>query len=593
MNLCIAAREFLAQSRRRRLYASRFVFGGVIFASVAWSAFEVRGMPQEADAGVFSSAARGVFEQAMQIQGAFVLIATPALFAGAFVAERKRKTLHDLLLTPLSGWEIALGQSLARLSGLGALLLVGLPIAGLLSLLGGIDPLGVLLLYAVTISMAFLIGAFSLWVSAGASNLVLALTFVYLLVYAWLFVPMILTYAPVGFLPAAILAALKALNTAIAPSCPLMLYDPGRRFQTLRASYAPVVAMIAIQSIYGLAFLVLAGRRLRRDFSRLEGRAGAKAPARPGRTKPAKPARLRLRSPETWLDGRPMLARELFSSLMSRRAQWAIVLFYLGCLAPLVLSIVSGYFVRGALLFHEEVTLLSAVLATVWMLTVAGLSGASLALEVESDTWTSLLVTPLEPREIVRSKQIASVLKTLWILVPMFGLWVFDAVVGGLSPIGLAAAVILIAVLGWFASSAGMLASLLATVTQPNRRPITAGILGAQAFLFSSFVATLPIGLMSWYCGGPEAIALAGAGPYALRAALLSPDALNLVSSGTPISQGIFESMTRLDFVSLIVSSLLWHAALAFCLAALAIESFDRLAGRIPARRRLRAQRLS
>ena len=74
-----------------------------------------------------------------------MLILTPALVAGAIADEKRRKTLHYLLASQLTGPEIVLGKLLVRMLYVGVLLGVSFPVMSLLVLLGGIDPMLVLL----------------------------------------------------------------------------------------------------------------------------------------------------------------------------------------------------------------------------------------------------------------------------------------------------------------------------------------------------------------------------------------------------------------------------------------------------------------
>ena len=74
-------------------------------------------------------------------QDILVLILILALVAGAIADEKRSKTLHYLLASPLTGPEIVLGKLLVRMLYVGVLLGVSFPVMSLLVLMGGVDPL--------------------------------------------------------------------------------------------------------------------------------------------------------------------------------------------------------------------------------------------------------------------------------------------------------------------------------------------------------------------------------------------------------------------------------------------------------------------
>lgn len=90
--------------------------------------------------GKDAAAASRFFNAMMGVQFAAVLLLTPAYTAGAIAEDRERRTLDFLLASDLSDREIVLGKYFARVATLGLLLLAGLPVLGLVQLLGGVDP---------------------------------------------------------------------------------------------------------------------------------------------------------------------------------------------------------------------------------------------------------------------------------------------------------------------------------------------------------------------------------------------------------------------------------------------------------------------
>ena len=80
------------------------------------------------------------------------------MVAGTIADERQRKTLHYLLASRLSSFEIVVGKLAARLLQLVVLVLTGLPIMSILSLFGGLDPPLIVAAFAGTLTTAFAAG---------------------------------------------------------------------------------------------------------------------------------------------------------------------------------------------------------------------------------------------------------------------------------------------------------------------------------------------------------------------------------------------------------------------------------------------------
>src|SRR5262249_56660534 len=76
----------------------------------------------------------------MVVQFAVVALLVPAVTGGAIAEEKERETLEFLLATDLRGREIVLGKLAARLAGLLAFVLAGLPVLSFLQFMGGVPP---------------------------------------------------------------------------------------------------------------------------------------------------------------------------------------------------------------------------------------------------------------------------------------------------------------------------------------------------------------------------------------------------------------------------------------------------------------------
>src|SRR5260370_27681798 len=80
------------------------------------------------------------YETVVSIELTLVLMAAPAVTAGAICLDKARGTLDHVLATDLSNAEIVLGKLGVRLVPVLGLIACALPVAALGGLLGGIDP---------------------------------------------------------------------------------------------------------------------------------------------------------------------------------------------------------------------------------------------------------------------------------------------------------------------------------------------------------------------------------------------------------------------------------------------------------------------
>src|SRR5437660_1699770 len=141
----IFGKELRTASRRKRNYLLRVLYLGglLLFLLLAWA------MTRQ----VYTNGQTGVAARQQQQEQLgyifFMTFSTFSVFAmgllGAVLtctainSERTHKTLHVLLMTPLTAWQIVSGKLFARL--LTALTLIGLslPVLAIVRLLGGVE----------------------------------------------------------------------------------------------------------------------------------------------------------------------------------------------------------------------------------------------------------------------------------------------------------------------------------------------------------------------------------------------------------------------------------------------------------------------
>jgi ABC-type transport system involved in multi-copper enzyme maturation permease subunit len=126
---------------------------------------------QTTSPGALSSSFVGDYLGVFVVQR-FLLLAlvTPPLVAGLVSDERAKGTLALLLATPLASWEMITAKLLGRLTDVGYLALLGLPLLAFTGGYGHLSLLPLLALPAVTVGLAFALGAASLLASVRSAR---------------------------------------------------------------------------------------------------------------------------------------------------------------------------------------------------------------------------------------------------------------------------------------------------------------------------------------------------------------------------------------------------------------------------------------
>lgn len=401
--------ELRTTARRARYYAARLGYG-LILLMILWQSFAAWLGPTTAlPPNEMTRLARAVFAAIGVFQLAAVLVMTPALVAGVIADEKQRRTLHYLMSSRLSSAEVVLGKLAARLLHIGVFLGVALPVVSLLTLLGGVDPRLVLAAYGLTGSTAFFVASLSVLVSTVARKVREAISVAYLLTLAWLVMPS-LARVTLRFQAPRLFEWVAPILDWVEPSSPLVLLNSGRIFTAGPSALVPAAAwMFGLQVTYGAAMVLLAIVALRPIFRSEASRAE-------GVSRLERLGRLRLWA-HPGIGDRPMLWKELYTSRTKGLARLVAVL--LGLVVVGVLGYEAfdlggaafvevwrqGYGTRGPTFARLEFSrFLRAVTAGTYVLmalAVATTAAASVTGEREEDTWTSLVATPLDGREIV------------------------------------------------------------------------------------------------------------------------------------------------------------------------------------------------
>lgn len=464
--------ELLTTARRARYYVFRFIYGAILLYFIwqnepeygAWG-----GQKSASELSIQEMARLGwtLFITILIVQSVAVLLLTPTLVAGVIAEERQRKTLHYLLASRLTSGEIILGKLAARMLHLGVFVAIGLPITSMLSLFGGVDPMVVLLTFAVTMTTAFFLSALSILVSTHARRPREAISLVYMLELCWLFGPTLMKILmPLGG-PRWVQAYqwIKPVNDWIAMTSPFDTFFVMSRFGSWNAGAILHHCgwMMGLQTAYGLLFVVIALLRLRGINRREgEGRMTAQLIAfrRGGRLLPR---------PECGDDA--MMWKERYvsrTSLVTKIATIVIALMVLCGLGyqtydyakPAFIEVVtSGYGVFGGYSarrdFNGYLRFVCTVMYMILAMAVASSASSGLTSEREEDTWTSLVATPMGGLEIIRAKMVGALWGQRWLVGVLILHWLLGLAAGSIHPLGVVAVALETTVYLWFASALG------------------------------------------------------------------------------------------------------------------------------------------
>jgi ABC-type Na+ efflux pump permease subunit len=424
------------------------------------------------------------------VQMVAVVACVPSLLAGAIAEEADRKTLPTLLGSQLSSGEIVLGKLAGRLIDVGILLAIGVPVMGLLSLEGGVDPLLIVIGFAATCSTALFVAALTMLVSVHAANGDRARARAHAYILLWLLVPIIVQTVPLAARFPSASRVLAELNAWVLPTNPIApvwrvllwfigpmrVLNPGLINPSPATLAADFARMIPYQLAFALFFILVAMWRLRPSFLRREARA-----SRPMRR--AASRRL-VRRPPCGDD--PMLWKELS---LDRRVHGALgtVVF------ALVMIALNEFASRGWLWFRMQragaeivefgvwsawgpqgdsraflngvIRWLTGMLGGLWMLSVAVTAAAGITSERERETWNGLTTTPLSAWEIIRAKLLGAVWRNRMVVGLILVLWGVGIALQAVHPVGVLLAALALCVSTWFAAALGTFFSSRSSAT--------------------------------------------------------------------------------------------------------------------------------
>ena len=235
----IIAREVLTAPRPSRYYTIRASYAGLFFI-LMWTLWQsLIGWRDVGDVGVLARFGAILFGLFALVQMALLLFFAPLAAATAVAHEKDRRTFVLLLMTDLSDVEIVLGKLVASLLQVATLLATGAPVLFACLLLGGVSPVQVAEVLAVTAAAGLAGGSLGLVVALWRDRTFQSLALTVLVVAL-----------VVGGFEAASIAfpGLTLLGVPLAAAV-----DP---FRALAVVLHPESAPAGLLGVHGLAFVV-------------------------------------------------------------------------------------------------------------------------------------------------------------------------------------------------------------------------------------------------------------------------------------------------------------------------------------------------
>lgn len=347
-----------------------------------------------------------------------VVVQAPAVLAGSLAGDRERGVLQLLLTTVVSPREIVTGRLLGKLSQVGMILLAGVPFLVIVGAWNGLDLLQLATLFFLLAAVGAGGGGLAVLASILSRRGRNALLSVYILMLALVLSPLV---AQLG-LPTQAADWLGSFNPYV--SMNRLVWDN---------ETAPALATSVVWLVMGFLGTAVAAWRLR--------------PTCLATGEVVKKSRRR-----AWvapLGDRPMLWKELYIErvgTLGRFGRWLGAAFTAmiggGSLVLTGMIIVDLWWrhqndwAPWATSFMTDWLSNPAAMFMGWLLQWAvGLRAAvSIASECERGTWDALLMTPLEPGEMVRAKLVGSLHALRWMVAAMVLAWTLGTIGGAIGP---------------------------------------------------------------------------------------------------------------------------------------------------------------
>jgi ABC-type transport system involved in multi-copper enzyme maturation permease subunit len=438
-------RELAMAPRAQGLFIARAVYAGTLLAIVATCWLVVTGSQPLATAGDTARFAATLFRILAPLQLTLAILAAALTSAVAVSIEKERRTLELLLVSRLGETALVVGKLASSMLKVALLLVSAIPVFALAALFGGITAAQIARLFAVTAAAALAVASVAGAVAFWKDTTFQALAITGFVLVGWLAIG---EAVAMGWGPeaAALVSPARGLFAALAPA--------GGRF--LPGLFAVCGGVIALANGIAIA-------NVRRWNTASEQR-------RPTAAATATPRRVRT----VWTN--PVLWREICTRAHGR----AIILVRIAWLV-LFAAAVAGVVVQARAPRPDRLAIAAAVVPMVLasLLAVAALAVTSITTERDRGAFDLLLVSDLEPGELVWGKLLGVLVAAREIVILPLLLCSALAATGVSTAENSLYLALGLAVLTFFTAVLGVYAGL----SHPASRQAIAVALGTVAFL--------------------------------------------------------------------------------------------------------------
>jgi ABC-type Na+ efflux pump permease subunit len=427
--------DMCRMARKRWCFVARSLYATVIFTSLVLACLFVTNGASQMDPGALAVFAEDFAFVFLVGQFVGVVALTGPYVGGAIAGERRKQTWEALLTTALADHEIVLGKFASRLAHIALVLLTGLPILGLLQLLGGIRPGWIWVGFLLT-GLTMLANASIYLLHSVTARQAISTQFA--------------TFHIASFVADILVAGGAGICLWLAHS----------------STFYIAIGLYALLELAATAFcLTLAVRRVRSTRSQRTAASGDRA------------VRRKQRPP---VSDMPILWKDWSDGVRPAGVIPALVLMSmaLGCAAIFAMHLQFGHPLTEVNLWISVVGLTGAAML---LLLVGFLAATSLAVERDQRTLDSLLATPLTTGEILAAKWWNSLGQPCVGYALLGATWVMATLCGGPSVKALPVLTVALAVYAAFMSSLGLLiATYTATKVQAQVWTLAGGLFFAS-----------------------------------------------------------------------------------------------------------------
>ncbi len=419
-------KELRVAGRRRRSYVLRFVYVNLLTVFMACIWFDLV-YPGGSGSVVYQSSRLGVAGRYLAVaivwfQFIVAQLATGIFLGDAIRSEVRKRTLHVLAVTPLSGMQIVAGKLAGGLLPMVMLLATSLPLLALFRVFGGVPWDYLVSGVGITFSALVFGGALHLLVSAPRrsvlATVVPALWFCLLGrvpdgLVAWL----ALTRPTVGMIGGAILLLVNPTDALLAQTREMLTARPGVGL----SAWWPLHCLILLAASIPVLWWTARRVRIMATEPALDRSGTSKSPAylRSGADETGRSPRRQARAagPIQRVKGPPVLWKErrIFAVQQSRHPLVKYGLpAILACLVIAALAGVGIFGVGGSVPAIAGTMVFCALgLHVGAAVALSGAAATMIPKEREARTLPALLATPLEDGRIVRDKAVAVLRQSL------------------------------------------------------------------------------------------------------------------------------------------------------------------------------------